>query len=121
MKFTKSHEWIEKAGELYRIGVTDYAQEHLSDIVYVEAEEEGVTVEKGERLGTLESVKAAEDFLSPVDVEVKSFNEELTDAPELVNSAAQTDGWIVEVIVTNESQLDELMNEEEYKEFLKTL
>lgn len=121
MKFTKSHEWIEKVDNVYRVGISDYAQSHLNDVVYAESESEGSEVKKGERLGTLESVKAAEDFFAPVDVKIVAFNETLNDAPETINKAAESDGWIVEVEVVNEAQLDELMNEVQYKEYLSTL
>ena len=121
MKFTESHEWIKNVGDVYHVGVSNYAQEHLSDIVYVEAEAEGSSVDKGERIGTLESVKAAEDFAAPVDVEVLAFNEVLADQPELINTDPENEGWIVAVKLLNEAQLDELMDEAKYKEFLSTL
>ena len=121
MKYTKTHEWIEKVGDVYRVGISDYAQSHMNDIVYVESEDEGNEINQGERLGTIESVKAAEDFFAPVDVKVGSFNDTLSDAPETVNKAAETDGWIVEVEVLNEAQLNDLMDEEQYKEYLSTL
>ncbi|MCD6577930.1 glycine cleavage system protein H [bacterium] len=121
MKFTKTHEWIAKVGDVYRVGISDYAQSHMNDIVYAESEADGSEVKKGERLGTLESVKAAEDFFAPIDIKVIAFNDILADAPETVNKAAETDGWIVEVEVMNEGQLDELMDESQYKEFLSTL
>ncbi len=121
MKYTKTHEWIEKVGDTYKVGISDYAQSTMNDIVYVESEDENAMVKKGERLGTLESVKAAEDFFAPVDVKVISFNDVLSSAPETINKAAETDGWIVEVEVPNEEQLNELMDESQYKEFLSTL
>ncbi|MCK5224359.1 glycine cleavage system protein GcvH [Candidatus Calescamantes bacterium] len=121
MKFTKSHEWIKEIGDVYHVGVSNYAQEHLSDIVYVEAESEGSSIDKGERIGTLESVKAAEDFAAPVDVEIVAFNDALADQPELINTDPENEGWIVTVKVLNETQLDELMDEAAYKDFLSTL
>ena len=121
MKFTKTHEWIEKSGENYRVGISNYAQEALSDIVYVESEPTDSEIKKGERLGSLESVKSAENFYAPVNLQIIKFNDKLEDAAELVNSSAEDEGWIVEVKILDESQFNELMDEEEYKKYLKTI
>jgi glycine cleavage system H protein len=121
MKFTKTHEWIEKAGENYRVGISNYAQEALSDIIYVESEQIDIEIKKGERLGSLESVKSAEDFYAPIDLRIVKFNDKLEDAAELVNSSAENEGCIVEFKILNESQFNELMDEEEYKKYLETI
>ena len=116
--FTKTHEWVEKVGDVYRVGISDHAQAEMNDVVFVEPIEPGSEIKKGERLGSIESVKAAEDILAPVDLKVVKFNEALNDEPDLLNRAAETDGWIVEVEVLDENQINELMNEEEYKNFI---
>ncbi|MEA2067361.1 MAG: glycine cleavage system protein GcvH [Thermotogota bacterium] len=117
IKYSKSHEWVKKEGEIGVIGITDYAQDQLGDIVYVELPEAGNEINKGEMLCTVESVKAASDIYSPVTCEITEVNEDLEDSPEIINEDAEGKGWICKVKLSDESELDKLMNKEEYDEF----
>jgi len=118
-KFAKSHEWISIEGEIGTVGITNYAQEHLGDIVYVELPEVGKTVNKEEVVCTVESVKAASDIYTPVSGEIVGINEELDTTPELINQDAEGKGWLFKIKLSNPDELNELMNEEEYKAFCK--
>lgn len=115
--YSEDHEWIKvEGGEAY-IGITDFAQDQLGDIVYVELPEIDDEIEKDEAFSAVESVKAASDVYMPVDGKVVEVNEELLDSPELINSDA-FESWIVKIELTDTSQLDELMSSEEYEEFI---
>ncbi len=116
-KYTKTHEWIELSDGTGTVGITNYAQERLGDVVYVELPDVGKKVKKGETVLTIESVKAASDVYSPVDGEVVEVNETLNDNPGLINEDPEGKGWIFKIKVENPSQLDELLSEEEYKKF----
>lgn len=116
-KYTKTHEWIELSDGTGTVGITNYAQERLGDVVYVELPDVGKKVKKGEAVLTVESVKAASDVYSPVDGEVVEVNETLNDNPGLINEDPEGKGWIFKIKVENSSQLDELLSEEEYKKF----
>lgn len=118
-KFAKSHEWISIEGEIGTVGITNYAQEHLGDIVYVELPEAGKTVSKEEVVCTVESVKAASDIYTPVSGVIVEINEELDATPELINQDAEGEGWIFKIKISNPDELNELMDEEEYKAFCK--
>ncbi|ACR80311.1 MULTISPECIES: glycine cleavage system protein GcvH [Kosmotoga] len=118
-KFAKSHEWISIEGEIGTVGITNYAQEHLGDIVYVELPEIGKTVSKEEVVCTVESVKAASDIYAPVSGEIVEINEELDTTPELINQDAEGEGWLFKIKLSNSDELNELMDEEEYKAFCK--
>jgi len=116
-KYTKTHEWIELSDGTGTVGITNYAQEKLGDVVYVELPDVGKKVKKGEAVLTVESVKAASDVYSPADGEVVEVNETLNDNPGLINEDPEGKGWIFKIKVENPSQLDELLSEEEYKKF----
>ena len=117
-RYTKSHEWVRVEGDEAYTGLTDYAQEQLSDIVYVELPEEGDTFDKGEIYGTVESVKAASDVYLPVGGEILETNEELSDAPELINSDPYGEAWIVKFTPSDLSELDDLMDADAYQTFV---
>ncbi len=114
-RYTKSHEWARKEGDVIVIGITDYAQQTLSDIVYVELPEEGDEITKGEAFGVAESVKAASDVYAPVSGEVVAVNERLEDEPEVVNSDPFGEGWFIKVRPSDESEWDSLLTPEEYE------
>ena len=97
LKYTKDHEWVKIDGDIATIGVTDFAQKELGDIVYVEVETIGETIEAGEVFGTVEAVKTVSDLFMPVTGEILEFNDELESSPELVNDAPYTEGWMVKV------------------------
>ncbi len=117
--YTKDHEWLRLEGDKCRVGVTDYAQKSLHEVVYVELPKVGITVSQMQTLGTVESVKAVADVFSPIAGEVLEINNSLTDAPELVNKSPYGDGWIT-VIKPNDWKKDEtgLMGPQAYKDFL---
>lgn len=114
-KYMKSHEWIRPDGTLFVIGITDYAQDQLSDVVYVELPAVGETYEQGEVFGVAESTKAASDLYMPVSGEIVEANETLEDAPELVNEDAFGGGWMIKIKANDPSQLDALMTSEAYQ------
>ncbi|MFD2388262.1 glycine cleavage system protein GcvH [Enterococcus rivorum] len=117
MEIYKSHEWVKVEGETMKIGISDYAQEELGDIVYIDLPEVDDDVTKEESFADIESVKAASELYSPVTGVISAVNEELEDAPELINSAPY-DAWIMEVKGTVD--LSELMTKEEYEDFVKS-
>ena len=119
--FTDEHEWIDVEGEIATVGITDYAQEQLGDIVFVELPAEGTSFEKGDDAAVVESVKAASDVYSPISGEVIETNGALEDDPALVNSDAEEDGWFFKLRVTDASELEGLMNEAAYKKFVASL
>lgn len=114
--YTRNHEWIQERDGKYYIGITDFAQSHLGDIVFVELPEIDDEFGKDEAFGVVESVKSASDILSPVGMTIVEVNEELEDAPELLNEDAM-ENWIVAVELADESELEELMDEGEYQAF----
>ena len=114
-KFTKTHEWIQVENSVGTIGITEYAQEKLGDVVYADLPEAGKTVKKGEILLSLESVKAASDVYAPVSGKVVEVNTALEDKPEIVNKDAEGEGWLVKVEITNPAELEDLLDEEDYK------
>ena len=116
--FTEDHEWIRVEGDTAVIGITEYAQEQLGDLVFVELPEVGRAVSKGEDTVVVESVKAASDVYSPISGEVAEVNESVAADPTLINSAAQGDGWLFKIKVSDQSELDGLMNEESYAAML---
>jgi len=116
LKYTKDHEWVKIEGDIATIGVTDFAQSELGDIVYVEVETVGETLEAEEVFGTVEAVKTVSDLFMPVSGEVTELNEKLADEPELVNSDPYGDGWMVKVKISGE--LPSLLSAEEYAELV---
>lgn len=117
-RYADSHEWARKDGDDIIVGISDFAQESLSDIVYVELPEVGDTFERAESFGVVESVKAASDVYAPVSGEVIAINEELEDTPELVNQDPYGAGWLVRIKPDNPSEFDELMDAEAYEAFV---
>ncbi len=115
LKYTKEHEWIRVEGEEAVVGITDYAQSQLGDIVFVECETVGDELEAGDTFGTIEAVKTVSDLYLPVGGEVLEFNGALEDEPELVNKDPYGKGWIVKIKVSNETEIDGLLNAEAYK------
>lgn len=119
MRYTKDHEWIADADGVCTVGISDYAQSQLGDVVFVELPEVGKTVAKGDEVAVVESVKAASEVYAPVDGTVVAVNEALADNPGLVNEAAQGDGWFVRLKASDPAQLDGLMDQAAYDAFLK--
>ena len=115
LKYTKEHEWIRVEGEEAYVGITDYAQSQLGDIVFVEVETEGDNLEAGDTFGSIEAVKTVSDLYMPISGEVLEFNSELEDQPDLVNTDPYGKGWIIKVKVEDEAQLDGLLSADAYK------
>lgn len=113
--YTESDEWIERENGAVRIGITDYAQDHLTDVVYVELPDVGEHFEEGDEVAVVESVKSVSEIYAPVGGEVTAVNDELEDAPELVNESPYDDGWLLEMELDDESELDELLTPEVYE------
>ena len=120
-KFTKDHEWISFEGDLARIGITDYAQEQLGDVVFVELPEAGRQVEQGNDAAVVESVKAASEVYAPVSGEIVEPNVKLEDEPALVNQDPAEDGWFFTMKVSNPDELNDLMDEAAYADYVKEL
>ena len=118
LKYTKDHEWIRVEGDTVTIGITDFAQGELGDIVYVEVETEGETLSREEVFGTVEAVKTVSDLFMPVSGEVIAFNEAIESAPEAVNNDAYNDGWMIKVKLSDPSELDDLLTAEQYSEIV---
>lgn len=116
--FTKDHEWIAVEGDVATVGITDYAQGQLGDVVYVELPAVGKTVKQGDEAAVVESVKAASEVYAPVSGEVVEVNEGLTDEPARVNAAAESDGWFLKLRIADRGQLAGLMSADAYKAYL---
>jgi glycine cleavage system H protein len=119
--FTKEHEWIRVEGDTATVGISDHAQEALGDIVFVEVPEGGRRVSKGQEAAVVESVKAASDVYAPVSGEVTEGNQAVADDPALVNRDPEGEGWFFKLKLSDESELDGLMDESAYREWIKTL
>ena len=115
LKYTKDHEWLSLDGEVATVGVTDFAQSELGDIVYVEVETLDETLEKEEVFGTVEAVKTVSDLFMPISGEVIEFNEKLETNPEVVNADPYGEGWMIKIRVSNENELNELLSSDEYE------
>jgi glycine cleavage system H protein len=115
LKYTKDHEWVRVEGNVATVGVTAFAQGELGDIVYVEVETEGETLEKEEIFGTVEAVKTVSDLYMPISGKIIEFNSNLEATPELVNSDPYGEGWMVKIELLNDSEIDELMNSDDYE------
>ncbi len=116
LKYTKDHEWVEVVGDIVTIGITDYAQSSIGDLVYVELPEVGGSFDQGADLVIVESCKAASDVYAPISGEVVEVNNAVVESPGTVNTAPYADGWLVKVKAADVSQIDTLMNAAEYKE-----
>ena len=119
LKYSDDHEWAQQTDGVARIGISDYAQNQLGDIVFVELPEVGEAFEKGQEFGTVESVKAVSELYMPVGGEITAINEALEDAPELVNNDPYAGGWMVEVKLTDPAEFEELKDKQAYLEILK--
>jgi len=113
--YSETHEWIKIDGDIATIGITDFAQHELGDIVYVELPATGDEIKLGEAFGTIEAVKAVEDMLSPLSGEIVAINETLEDEPELINKSVYEDGWIVRIKLSDTSEIDNLMDSKQYE------
>ena len=119
LKYTEDHEWVLPEGDQVSIGITDFAQDQLGDVVFVELPEVGYQAEAGKTFGVVESVKAVSDIYSPVSGEVVEVNEELPDTPELVNSSPYEDAWMLKIKLSDLSELNGLLDADAYQAFVK--
>jgi glycine cleavage system H protein len=118
LKYTKDHEWVRVEGEEAYIGITDFAQRELGDIVYVEVETVDEEIEEGEVFGTVEAVKTVSDLFMPVGGTVLAFNEELEDSPESVNEDPYEKGWMIKIKLSDVSSVEKLLSADDYKELI---
>ena len=119
LKYAEDHEWVNLTGDIAKIGISDYAQDQLGDIVFVELPGVGDSFAKGDEFGTLESVKAVSELYMPVGGEITAINEALEDAPEMVNDDPYGEGWMIEIKVSDASETEALMDKDGYLEVLK--
>ncbi len=117
-RYTQNHEWARAEGDKVRVGISDYAQDQLDDIVFVELPQVGDTFEKGEEFGTVESVKAVSELYMPVGGEVIAINSTLEDSPQLVNESPYSEGWMIDVKPTDPTEMDALLTRQAYLEML---
>lgn len=120
-RYTKDHEWVDGEGAELRVGISDYAQQELGDVVYVQLPEVGRHIKQGETFMTVESVKAVSDIYAPIDGTIAAVNSVLDEKPELINSSPENEAWLVLLKPDNPTQLDSLMNAGDYAEYVKTL
>jgi len=120
-KYSKDHEWIKIEGDVGTIGITEFAQKQMGDVVYVEMPETGTELEENQTFGVIESVKAVSDMYSPISGEVVEVNEALNDAPELVNEDPHGKGWIMKIKIKDPAELEEMMSFSDYEKFLSGL
>ncbi|TRX04223.1 glycine cleavage system protein GcvH [Flavobacterium gawalongense] len=118
LKYTKDHEWVSIEGDIATVGITDFAQKELGDIVYVEVETLDQTLEKDEVFGTVEAVKTVSDLFLPLSGEIVEFNDALESTPESVNSDPYGAGWMIKIKIANEAEIDSLLSSESYKELI---
>ena len=118
LKYTKDHEWISIDGQIATVGITDFAQRELGDIVYVEVETVGETLDADEVFGTVEAVKTVSDLFLPVSGEIIEFNEDLEDTPEDVNADPYSMGWMIKMKVSNPDDLNQLLDSNQYRELI---
>ena len=118
LKYTKDHEWISIDGEIATVGITDFAQRELGDIVYVEVETVGETLDADEVFGTVEAVKTVSDLFLPVSGEIIEFNEDLDDTPEDVNAEPYSKGWMIKMKISNPDDLNQLLDSNQYRELI---
>ena len=119
LKYTKDHEWVKIDGEIATIGITDFAQQELGDIVYIEIESIGETLDAEEVFGTVEAVKTVSDLFMPLSGEVLEFNAALEDTPEFVNDDPYKSGWMIKVKIEDPSQISDLLDFDAYKQLIK--
>ncbi len=118
LKYSQDHEWVRVEGEFAYVGITDFAQDQLGEIVFVEIETVGETLTAGEVFGSVEAVKTVSELILPVSGEIIEFNEKLEDAPELVNDDPYGDGWMIKVAISDATELDQLLDAEAYQAYL---
>jgi glycine cleavage system H protein len=118
LKYTEEHEWVMVEGDLVVVGITDFAQDSLGDVVFVELPEVGSEVTVGKAFGVVESVKAVSDIYAPVSGIVEEINEELPDAPEVINTSPYGDGWMIKIRLSDPSELDELLDAAAYQDHI---
>ena len=118
LKYSKEHQWIKAEGDIAVVGISDFAQKQLKDIVFVELPEVGKKAEQGKNLSSIESVKSVSDIFSPVSGEVTEVNKGLEDKPELINQDPYSKGWIAKIKISDKAELDKLMSAEEYEKFV---
>jgi glycine cleavage system H protein len=121
LKFTEEHEWVRRDGDTVTVGITDYAQTQLGDVVYVELPATGKKLEKGKEAAVVESVKAASEVYAPVSGEVVAVNDALTSEPARINQDPTGDGWFLKIRLANPAEFDALMDEAAYKKFVEGL
>ena len=119
LKYTKEHEWVKVEGNIATVGITDYAQDSLGDVVYVELPQEGASVTKHEPFGVVESVKAVSDLYSPLSGSVTEVNDAIVDSPEAINEDPYGDAWMIKVEISSASELSDLLNADEYQKFIE--
>jgi glycine cleavage system H protein len=119
LRYTSEHEWVKSSGDVMTMGITDYAQQQLGDVVYVEMPEPGSRIAKGERYGVVESVKAASDIFAPIGGEIIEIHQELDEHPEYINQSPFEKGWIVKVKASEPGEIETLMDHEAYRLFLQ--
>ena len=118
LKYTKDHEWVKLEGNIATVGVTDFAQSELGDIVYVEVDTIDETLDKDEVFGTVEAVKTVSDLFLPMSGKIIKFNESLSDSPESINDSPYDDGWIIKVEVSNPDEINQLLNNKDYSDLI---
>jgi len=121
IKFTNDHEWVEVDGNTATVGITNYAQEQLGDVVFVELPDVGAELDQGDDSGVIESVKAASEIYAPINGQVSEVNEALNDDPALINKAAEGDGWMYKMTISDADQLDDLMDKGAYNTYVEGL
>lgn len=119
LKYTKEHEWVKVEGNIATVGITDYAQDSLGDVVYVELPQEGGTVTKSEPFGVVESVKAVSDLYSPISGSVAEVNDAIIDNPEVINEDPYGDAWMIKIEVNSPDDLGDLLSADEYQKFIE--
>jgi glycine cleavage system H protein len=119
LKYTEEHEWVLVEADVATVGITDFAQDQLGDVVFVELPAVGTTLVAGKPFGVVESVKAVSDIYAPVSGEVVEVNEELPDAPETINTSPYEDAWMIKIRMTSPAEAEELMDADEYQEFVE--
>ncbi len=118
LKYTKDHEWVKLEGNIATVGVTDFAQSELGDIVYVEVDTIDETLDKDEVFGTVEAVKTVSDLFLPMSGKIIEFNESLSDSPESINDSPYDDGWIIKVEVSNPDEINQLLDNKDYSDLI---
>ena len=118
LKYTKDHEWLKIEGDNVYVGITEFAQGELGDIVFVDIDSQGETLEKEEVFGSVEAVKTVSDLFMPINGKVLAFNKKLEDKPELINSNPYGEGWIIKIAISDITEIDALLDTAEYKELV---